>query len=294
MTTPHDVVVEDYTAFSPCFSFFFTRKPVIGSFQNLHSQKAAKGKGLFKALSADLFDAIALRNFRHLTAVSPDLTAILQKRAKFTNNIRFIGVGIDQALFEIDRGAKSAAPYILYIGRIELYQKGIDILLAAFEKLPSPRPRLVLAGSGVDMKKAEEMVRAAGMEKGVRFTGRFSNEEKFTLLRDAAFVVMPSRFEGYPVVPLEAMASGNAVIGTDIPGTRDVVGDCGVIVPPDDANALHGAMQRLLTDAAHRSALELKGRDHARQFEWSSIAGQFHDFITHSMALHASAETARQ
>jgi glycosyltransferase involved in cell wall biosynthesis len=94
---------------------------------------------------------------------------------------------------------------------------------------------------------------------------------------------MPSRFEGYPVVPLEAMASGNAFIGTDIPGTADVTGGCALLVPPGDVEALAEAMQRVLIDKDFRHALEEKGRERSRSFEWDSIARQFYDFIIHTI-----------
>jgi glycosyltransferase involved in cell wall biosynthesis len=280
----YDVVVEDYSAFSPCFSFFFTRKPVIGSFQNLHSRKAARGKGFFKALGAGLFDAMALRFFRDITAVSPDLTDIIKQKARFKSNIRFIGVGIDHALFGIDRSSAATAPTILYIGRLEIHQKGIDTLLQAFALL-SPRPKLVFAGTGADAALVEEMVRKMGLQDDVRFAGRFANEDKAGFLKNAALVVMPSRFEGYPVVPLEAMAAGCAFIGTDIPGTADVTGGCAPLVPVGNVNELAAVMQRVLTDADFRHALEIKGREHSRSFEWDSIAKQFYEFIQHSIDL---------
>jgi glycogen(starch) synthase len=280
----YDVVIEDYTAFSPCFSFLYTKKPVIGSFQNLHSQKAAKGKGAIKAFSAELFDAIALRHFRNFTAVSPNLTAILQKRAHFTNNISFIGVGINESLYKIDQSTAPDQPAILYIGRIELYQKGIDVLLKAYARL-APRPKLILAGSGVDVKKVQQMVVELGIEREVQLVGRFTDDDKLTLLKNAVFAVMPSRFEGYPVVPLEAMAAGVAFIGTDIPGTADVVGESAVLVAKDNVEELASAMQRLLTDTHFRKELEQKGREHSRRFDWPSISRQFYDFIIRSMTL---------
>jgi glycosyltransferase involved in cell wall biosynthesis len=280
--TPHDVIVEDYSAFSPCFSFFFTKKPVIGSFQNLHSQKAAKGKGFLKALGADLFDSIALFNFRNITPVSPNLASIINKRARFKDNIKFIGVGIDQSLFAVDRSAQSSESSILYIGRIELFQKGIDTLLNAYERL-SPRPKLVFAGSGIDLDKLKEMIRERGMEKTVKILGRFSNEEKLDLLKNATILVMPSRFEGYPVVPLEAMASGVAFIGTDIPGTSDITGGQAILVPPENDEELAIGMHSLLTNSKSREEMEQKGKAYARKFEWASISKQYYDFIIHSI-----------
>jgi glycosyltransferase involved in cell wall biosynthesis len=145
------------------------------------------------------------------------------------------------------------------------------------------RPKLVFAGSGIDLDKLKEMIRERGMEKTVKILGRFSNEEKLDLLKNATILVMPSRFEGYPVVPLEAMASGVAFIGTDIPGTSDITGGQAILVPPENDEELAIGMHSLLTNSKSREEMEQKGKAYARKFEWASISKQFYDFIIHSI-----------
>ncbi|MBL8026603.1 MAG: glycosyltransferase family 4 protein [Fibrobacteres bacterium] len=278
----YDVVVDDYTAFSPCFSFWLAKSPVIGSFQNLHSQKAAKGKGLIKGLSARFFDFFALRYFKNFTAVSPFLTEQILKRAKYRHNVRFIGIGIDQVLFNIGNRLNEDDPYILYIGRLEIFQKGIDVLLQAYMKLKT-KPILLLAGTGADEAKIKEMVKSLGIESTVRFAGRFSNEEKLEILRKALFVVMPSRFEGLPVVPLEAMAAGRAFIGTNIHGTRDICNGKALLAEPGNSDELAELMSSIINDSTLRDKLESQGREYSRSYQWSAIAEQFHDFIRDSI-----------
>jgi glycosyltransferase involved in cell wall biosynthesis len=276
-----DVLIEDYSAFSPCFSFFFTTKTVIGSFQNLHSQKSAKGKGLLKSIGADIFDRIALRFFKNITAVSPDLTKIMHERARHKNNISFIGVGIDQALFSIERST-STPRHILYIGRIEIYQKGLDILLQAYSQL-SDAPQMAFAGSGTDVEKIKAIIDKYNLSQHIIFAGRFSQEQKRLLLQNALFVIMPSRFEGFPVVPLEAMASGNAFIGTNIPGTKDIVGNNGILTESENTYQLAEAMKVFISDQKQREGFEIKGKEYAKKYQWESISKEFLDFIHHSL-----------
>jgi glycosyltransferase involved in cell wall biosynthesis len=275
-----DVIVEDYTAFSPCFSFLFgRRRTVIASLQNLHSQKAAKGKGFLKAVGAEIFDRIAFAGFRYFTGVSPLLANTAEKRSSRARKCSFIGVGIDESLYSVKREpftGKSA--YALYFGRIEIYQKGIDVLLRAFAGLKNV-PKLIFAGGGADFDKLRPMSVELGVIDRIETTGKFTQEQKLDLLAHSLFVVMPSRFEGYPVVPLEAMASGNAFIGTKIPGNIEVVGDNGILVEKDNVAQLRDAMYMLAHNAGRRKDFERSGREYSRKFTWASVSNEFEEFI---------------
>ncbi len=272
-----DLIIEDYSAFSPCFSFFFTKKPVIGSFQNLHSQKSAKGKGYVKGLFAQIFDFVALRYFRYYTAVSPNLVSMISKRAVHKQNIRLIGVGVSDKLFGIEKAHTQAQSYILYIGRIEINQKGLDTLLNAYSLLEK-RPKLVIAGAGFDFEKVKKLVSELNL-KDVEFTGRYSLEQELDLLKGAICAVMPSRFEGFPMVGLEILASGTAMIGTKIPGTLEMVQDNGLLVQSENVQELAGALERIIRDKPFREELGKKGRERARKFTWDRISSEWLEYV---------------
>jgi glycosyltransferase involved in cell wall biosynthesis len=275
-----DVVVEDYTAFSPCFSFVFSStRTVIASLQNIHSRKSAKGKGFFKSVSAIVFDKLAFNGFRYFTGVSPHLVEITGKKARKAVINRFVGVGIDERLYSIERRPfKGEKSYILYMGRMEIYQKGLDVLLKAFAGLAGSF-RLVLAGGGVDTEKIKSIAKEYGIIDRLEISGRYSREQQIVLLSHSLFVVMPSRFEGYPLVPLEAMASGNAFVGTRIPGSIEVVSDKGILVEKDEPELLKNAMLSLCSNPDLRCKYELAGREFSRTFTWEKVSGEFETLI---------------
>src|SRR5262249_24574702 len=118
-----------------------------------------------------------------------------------------------------------AGEHILFLGRIEVRQKGRDLLLAAVAQTPPSLP-VVIAGSGtpVEERKLREAVRRAGHP--VRLVGRVGGRRKHELLRDCAFVVLPSRFETFSLAALEAMAYGKPVVCFDLPRLAWIRPDC--------------------------------------------------------------------
>jgi len=263
----YDIVIDDHSAYSPTFSFFYTKRPVIGSFQNIHSLKSAEGKGVFKAFFAKIFDKIAFRYFKRYLTVSPYFVTIIKERARHKDNIELVCNGVSEEFFNVQKREKD---YVLFFGRIEIYQKGLDTLLEACSLLRD-KPKLVIAGGGVDNEKVRLMVKKLNLQD-VQFTGRYSHKQALELLSGAICAVMPSRFECFAITPLEAMASGTAFIGSNIPGIQAVVADCGLLVEPENSQELAKAMERMIKDTALRQSLEEKGRIRARSFTWEQIS----------------------
>ncbi len=247
-------------------------------FKTYTHKKRLSEKDPFKTIGAAVFDKIALRFFKNITAVSPDLTNKIKTKATYKENIKFIGVGVDQSLFSINKNKTNENPYILYIGRLELFQKGIDILLKSFCQLKN-KPKLIMAGAGVDIDRIKSIANKLNIENSLEIIGRFSQDQKIAILQNALFVVMPSRFEGFPVVPLEALASGNAFIGTNIPGTADIVKDHAILVEKENVNELTEAMQFLIDDKEKRRDMEINGRQFAKKYEWDAISKEYYEFI---------------
>ncbi|MFN9176212.1 MAG: glycosyltransferase family 4 protein [Synechocystis sp.] len=114
-------------------------------------------------------------------------------------------------------------------------QKGFDILLRAMEQLP--QLRLQLAGSGED--EAQLRALANNLDQ-VNFLGQVDNEPEF--LANCDVIVIPSRYEPFGLVCLEALAAGRPVVVTDVDGLPEQVQGCGLIVPPEDETALAQAL----------------------------------------------------
>ncbi|WP_030217141.1 glycosyltransferase [Streptomyces bikiniensis] len=151
--------------------------------------------------------------------------------------------GVDTVRFASDGPPRNPAPTVVCVGRL-CRQKGQDVLLAAWPAVLAevPAARLVLVGDGPD---AERLRAAAG--PSVRFAGDVGDTAPW--YRAADVVVLPSRWEGMALAPLEAMASGRPVVVSDVDGARESLPPAHeplCLVPPEDPAALAAALGRLL------------------------------------------------
>ena len=137
--------------------------------------------------------------------------------------IRVVGGGYDDTLF--GRGVKRPAPpvHILYAGKLSR-AKGVIWLLRAMQRVARLPLHLHLAGSGSGDEEAECKERAAQLAGKVTLHGRVPQERLAELLRESHLFILPSFFEGLPLVLLEALASGCRVVATDLPGCREILG----------------------------------------------------------------------
>ncbi|MGW6404194.1 glycosyltransferase [Streptomyces sp. NPDC055134] len=154
----------------------------------------------------------------------------------------------------------TADPLVVCVGRI-CRQKGQDVLVRAWPLVQErfPRARLVLVGDGPDVPALRRQATAS-----VRFVGA---DDPLPWYRQADLVVLPSRWEGMALAPLEAMACGRPVVVTDVDGAREslpagLASDC--LVPPDDPAALARTLTGLLRDPHRLGALGGLALQHAR------------------------------
>ncbi len=172
-------------------------------------------------------------------------------------------------------------PLAVCVGRICL-QKGQDILLRAWPELLGtvPQARLALVGDGPD---TERLRRTA--PPGVHFAGAAADIRPW--LRAADLVVLPSRWEGMALAPLEAMACGRPVLVSDVSGARESLPPgqgrlC--LVPPEDPTALAKALGRLLAEPRLLAELGEQAREHARtDFDvrrtTDAVTGLYHELL---------------
>lgn len=141
-----------------------------------------------------------------------------------------------------------APGYLLYIGRLRI-RKGVEVLLEALR----PGMRLLIAGDGehraaLERKAAELGLLNQGSDPRVRFLGKCEAGRVRGLLKGAAAMVVPSTYEGMPLVVLEAMDSGVPVVASRVSGIPEVVEDgrTGWLVPPEDPRALTAVLTEVL------------------------------------------------
>ena len=163
---------------------------------------------------------------------------------------------------------------ILYLGRLEIEQKGLDMLLQAFASISGKTScELLIAGSGPDEAKVRELTRRLGVAERVTFVGRVPPADRFELLASAKVVAMPSRYETFGLVAAEALAVGTPVVAFDIPCLRSIVSTAGgVLVPAFDTKAYSHALASTLIDGELRSRLGHAGRKTVEHLRWDDVA----------------------
>ncbi|MCS6802253.1 MAG: glycosyltransferase family 1 protein [Chloroflexota bacterium] len=164
-----------------------------------------------------------------------------------------------------------AEPFLLSVGTLEP-RKGIDTLVDALALLEG-RAVLALAGKvGWNWERVAARVARHGLGARVRRLGYVPDEDLPALYAAAEAFVLPSRYEGFGLPVLEAMACGAAVVTTTAGALPEVAGDAALLIPPDDPPALAAALSRLLADGALRAALQARGRARAAGFTWDRTA----------------------
>ena len=165
--------------------------------------------------------------------------------------------------------------HVLFVGSIEP-RKNIKTLLGAYRALLGRRahsPDLVLAGHVP--RTARDILGAldsSPLDRKVRVLGYVSPLERYELYRNASMLVMPSLDEGFGLPALEAMTVGVPVIVSTRGALPEVVADAGLIVEPDDENAIQKAMARILDDRFYVNAAVARGLLRARSYDWGRSA----------------------
>src|SRR3989344_4727656 len=168
-------------------------------------------------------------------------------------------------------------PFFLFVGRLER-KKGVADLVRAFTAFKASRPaddpfELVLAGPrGYGYEEIKSEIRNSKYEKDVREIGYVPEHDVARLMGEAAAFVFPSRYEGFGMPLLEAMACSTPVIASDIPVFREVAGESALFVPVGDVQALAAALTRMADDRATRESFAHSGRERVKTFSWDETA----------------------
>ncbi|MCB1007927.1 MAG: glycosyltransferase family 4 protein [Acidobacteria bacterium] len=160
-------------------------------------------------------------------------------------------------------------PPLLFVGRLRV-RKGVEVLFEAVRRMAdSGVPATTwIAGDGEHRAALERRAESLGLGPDrVRFLGRVSAAIVRDLLARAAALVVPSTYEGMPLVILEAMEAARPVVASRVSGIPEVVvdGETGWLVPPEDPPALERALIEALSDAGERERRGLAGRDRVRR-----------------------------
>ncbi|HEY5240734.1 MAG TPA: glycosyltransferase family 4 protein [Polyangiaceae bacterium] len=175
--------------------------------------------------------------------------------------------------------ARYASPedrLVLLVGRL-VYEKGFHLALDALAPVikRSGNVRFVVAGSGTAEAELKRQARRLGLRSHGSFLGWVGDDMLHSLYRVAEIAIVPSIYEPFGIVALEAMASGCLCIVADTGGLREVVpgdGTVGLRFPSRDSAALGEVLEQVLTDDAGRARLVAEARAHVLRFDWAAVA----------------------
>jgi glycosyltransferase involved in cell wall biosynthesis len=274
----YDIIVEEFSPGVPTFYKLFIRKPVVLQVQEYTGKLYFRKYNPFYALTLYLMELLRPKFYDTFIFVSPE--TINKFSLTKVKHIITISNGIAPELLGISPDEND---YILYLGRIDIYKKGIDSLLAAYREFfkSFPQVRLVIAGDGRDKGKLESILAKLpeDMRKNIEMPGWVSGDRKRDVIGKALFVVLPSRHESQPIAALEAMGSGKPVVVSDIPEFRFVKDlGAGTEFKTGDARSLGRAMKDLLTDG-ERKEMGQRGREWVKHYTWDNIALKYEEFL---------------
>lgn len=217
----------------------------------------------------------------HALVVQSERSRPWAQRVGGPNRVYVIPNAVSSAFGGSEVTLNHRLPMVLGVGRL-VPQKGFDVLIRAFASVARRHPNwsLTIVGQGPEEGALKVLAAEVAAPGAVTFPGAVIDPKRY--YRSAGFFVLSSRFEGFPNVLLEAMASGCAVIASDCPvGPSEIIrqGVDGVLVTPDDVESLVHAMDLLMGDATERERLGARARDVTHRFRPDRVMQLWDDLI---------------
>jgi glycosyltransferase involved in cell wall biosynthesis len=262
-----EIIIEDFSPYAPVGAYRLEdpQKNVFLQIQNYTGSEFCTRHGWFAGLPLRILEQYYPRRFRNHILVGEHLRSRFQARQRST----VIPMGYSPATFSLD-SAPASRGYIAVLGRLDFHQKGLDLLLDALAGTTLP---VRFAGTGRESSRLEA---ALADLPACRFEGRLDGDAKWRFLAGARFLVMPSRFEGQPIVAVEAAAAGTPVLAAPIPELNFVSeNNFGRQFASFDTAHLHDSMTEMWNDISALKTYSEAGLRFATHRTWDEISSQF-------------------
>jgi phosphatidyl-myo-inositol alpha-mannosyltransferase len=279
----HDLLVEDLmppasATLTPLFRH--RDRPMVASVQWFHARHYTR----WLKLPFHWGEEYGIRLYKHFVVLTESMKKTIEARHP-SADCRVIPNGVDDALFDVPAAPGRGA---LFMGRIEMCTKGIDLLLRAYARMdPSRRPPLTLAGNVQQPDELACVLAETGLTGVVRVIGSYNAAERLSLLANHRFLAMPSRDETFGMTIAEANAAARVSVIWDRTPMNEVASPACLRVPAYDLDAYAAALQSL-ADAPDNELLNRgeTARQHARQFSWDRVAAAQADFYETLLSEH--------
>lgn len=169
---------------------------------------------------------------------------------------------------------------IIFVGRLSIEHKGLDLLLEIVE-LSSEKWEWLLAGEGNGRAYLESEIKKRKLKSKITLTGALEKNALIKHFQSGAVYVSPSRWEGMSLVIIEAMSFGLPVVAFDIPGTRETLDDgrCGILIEKYDIKKFCEQIENLMSDKALRKHYQFASLERVKDFSLESITLQWKKLI---------------
>jgi len=240
-----------------------------------------------KRLVMKIMMAFAVRRAQRVITISNNsLNDIIQQFRIPSEKIRVTYLGVasryfiksDTTIIEAYRRRFSRQdPFILFVGERRPHKNIIGVIQSFKTFITmSPKPyQLVIAGKPyADYHEPERLAESLGLADRIHFIDSPPDGDIHLLFQSAEALLLLSRYEGFGLPLLEAMASGTPVIASNTTSLPEVIGDAGIVVPVDDPDITAEALQQIVKGGDKREMCIARGYERARQFTWERCAQQ--------------------
>ncbi|MBI1863484.1 glycosyltransferase family 4 protein [Candidatus Microgenomates bacterium] len=278
-TLHYDIWIDSFTPpFSVSTLPLISTKPVIGLVHMLASEDMERKYKLpFGAI-----ERAGIKWYRSFIVLSP---AIKKKIQTINPQAQITMIPNGVALPKVSK--KMLPPkHILYMGRIEMNQKGLDLLLNSYAKIASKISHpLVIAGAGgpTEMLQLKKLISTLDLTNRVKLVGRVTGEYKERLIRNSLCVVCPSRFETFPLIALETMSYKKCLVSFDIEGLAWIPRDHSIKIRPFQVNALANKLLHLSQKPSRAEAIGERSYAVASKYDWDASAKKFADCVAETL-----------
>jgi glycosyltransferase involved in cell wall biosynthesis len=282
----------------------FSRYPSVISVMDTISISAKELYTPCQRLKHDIADSIVnriLKNSCRIIAISEHTKKDIMKYfAVSSEKIRVVPLAAEKRFFQkrtmsdllrIRSHFELPKDFLLYVGGIDP-RKNIKLIFEALKLLvaesPTKCPLLAFAGDIVHQREYPRLMKSLqtlGIEDRIRFLGYVPDEELPLLYQASTMFIYPSRYEGFGLPVLQAMAAGTPVITTKLSSIPEVAGDAALYIDPDKPIELAQAIKQIISDHAKRSSLAASGVKRAGTFSWERTVHETIDVYREAIML---------
>jgi phosphatidyl-myo-inositol alpha-mannosyltransferase len=273
-TYKYDLWIESFTPpFSVSLLPIFVNKPLIGLIHMLSGLDMARKYHL----PFNLVERIGLKMYSRFITTTPNVSNFVRNICP-TAKIALIPNGVTpyKLIHKV-----SSNPVLIFLGRIEVNQKGLDLLIESFSQLKRSDISLIIAGSGIasEMKLLNNLISKTKYYNRIQLIGRVDEVQKRNLFSKATCLILPSRFETFSLVALEALANQIPLVSFDIPGLAWIPKSDRSIANQLNSNSLTVAIKRVIDHPKFGSKISQSGYLFSTSFNWDKLELDYRKFI---------------